>query len=248
MNGAILLRPKHRDLARQHFRCQRWRSVFFELPNAFLNALQPVERTLQPILCRTADRGARWFFPALELLIQSAAYNARISGFRITKTPRFMDLIAAQTKISGCRNVGRLYLTPTMASHFASRLRGIIFIRQPAFGGRFDFQCIGLRAMRCCDQIVMGSFGVFQTRSPFGDIVGKTGGFAGFEHLGGCLGASQHRGGAIDEIRKVSVAWGDWNGHGHFEASLGSIVTLSAPALTVRAGSKACRIGSGQAV
>lgn len=161
---------------------------------------------MQPILCRTADRRARWFFPSLELLVQSAAHDARISGFRITKTPRFMDLIAAQTKISGCRNVGRLYLTPTMASHFASRLRGIILICQTALGGRFDFERIGLRAMRCCDQIIMGSFGVFQTRSPFGDIVGKTGSFAGFENLRGCLGAGQHRGGTIDETRKVPVA------------------------------------------
>jgi hypothetical protein len=40
---AILLRPKHRDLARPHFRRQGWWAIFLEAPDTFLNALQPIE-------------------------------------------------------------------------------------------------------------------------------------------------------------------------------------------------------------
>jgi hypothetical protein len=81
---AILLRPKHRNLARPHLRRHRWRAVFLEALYAFLNALQTIERTLQAILCRAADGGARWFFTAREFCIEGTAHDAGISGFRVT--------------------------------------------------------------------------------------------------------------------------------------------------------------------
>ena len=81
---AILLCPEHRNLAGPHFRRQRWGTVFFEALDAFLNALQSIERTLQAILCRAADRGTGWFFTALQFLVERAAHNAGIGGLGVT--------------------------------------------------------------------------------------------------------------------------------------------------------------------
>ncbi|MCR9113070.1 MAG: hypothetical protein NXH84_07355, partial [Rhodobacteraceae bacterium] len=164
MNGAILLRPEHRDMARPHFRCQRWRAIFLEAADAFLNALQPVERAFQTILCRTADRGARWLLAPFEALIQGAAYDAGLCGLGISDQARVMDLVAAQTKIGGRHNrvviINAFPGTIMCTDDVAALLRGVIFIGEAAFGGGLDFQRIGLCAVGGRHEIIMGGFGV----------------------------------------------------------------------------------------
>jgi hypothetical protein len=96
---AILLRSEHRDLARPFLQRQRQRAILFEALDAFLDALEPIERALQSVLCRAADRRARRFFPTLEFFIKGAAHNAGIGNLGIAKLAGLMDLIATQTKI-----------------------------------------------------------------------------------------------------------------------------------------------------
>ncbi|MBW6496652.1 MAG: hypothetical protein K0B16_19260, partial [Burkholderiaceae bacterium] len=93
---AILLRAEHSDLAGSQFRRQRWWAMFFEALDAFLNALQPIEGTLQTVLCGTSDRGTGWFFTVLEFCIQGAANETGIGGFRVAQLTCFMDSFTRQ--------------------------------------------------------------------------------------------------------------------------------------------------------
>ena len=107
-----------------------------------MNALQPVERALQTILCRATDRRAGRFLAALEFCIEGAAHDARVSSFRVAQTTRFMDLVAAQSEVGRRRG-------NTVAAHngfgtpircnLTTRLRGVIFIGEAPLGGSLNF-------------------------------------------------------------------------------------------------------------
>ena len=63
-------------------------------------------------------------------------------------------------------NIG-LALAP-MSLNFAPLLRRVVLVRQPALGARFDFQGVGLGAVRGSDHAVMSLFGAIEPRGFFG--------------------------------------------------------------------------------
>jgi hypothetical protein len=138
-----------------------------------MNALQPVERALKTILCRTADRRPCRFFATFKAFIQGAAHQAGVGGFGVADKARIMDLVAAQAEVSGGSDVVLVNTTlPAALCHLTPRLGRIIFIGKAALGGGLDFQGIGLRTVGGSDEIIMGGFCVFEPGGPFGDIIG----------------------------------------------------------------------------
>ncbi len=99
VNGAILWRAEHRDLAGSLLRGQWRRAILLKAPDALLDALEPVERALKTILRGTANRRPRRLLAARKPLIEGAAYEARVGGFRVTDQAGVVDLVMPETKV-----------------------------------------------------------------------------------------------------------------------------------------------------
>jgi hypothetical protein len=159
----ILLRSEHHGLACPFLRRKRRRAIFFKALDAVLHPLQPVNRALQPILCRAADRRPRGFFTTFEFIVERAAHDAGIGNFGIAQLAGLMDLAPLQTQGGSAWDnfvhIANEVSPRALLADIAARLCGIVFVRQTALGSSLDFQRISLRAMCRYDKIVMRGFG-----------------------------------------------------------------------------------------
>lgn len=94
--------------------------------------------------------------------LNGATNNAGIDFLRVADDACFMNVFAGQADVGGSGYAGVLFentqigLVCAEFCDLSTFLRGVIFIGKAALRLRFDFKRVGLGAIRCGDQFIMG--------------------------------------------------------------------------------------------
>lgn len=119
-------------------------------------------------LARLFTRGKRGIY--------RAANDAGIRLFRVSDDTRFVDFFARDPDLSGCRwqivLVGNdLRISRRMLGNLTAFLSRVVFIGKTALRQRLDFKCVGLRAVRSRDKVVMRALGPTEPRGLLGYVI-----------------------------------------------------------------------------
>jgi hypothetical protein len=89
------------------------------------------------------------------------------------------------------------------ARHFSAFLGGVIFVGQPAFGVRFDFERVRLYAIGGGDHLVVRLFGPSNPRCALCSVVSEGRLVPGLQNFGRTTGLRKRRAGPFDQAGKT---------------------------------------------